>query len=94
MANRLDNRYACDQCPYLTSNSTNLKRHRESAHQGVRYPCEQCEYNATRLSSLKRHIKNKHEGVRYPCDKCDYTSSDSSNLSVISVIMLQERCLV
>ena len=39
--------FPCDKCEYTAIKNGNLKRHKESSHDGVRYPCDLCEYAAT-----------------------------------------------
>ena len=56
-------RYPCVKCEHAATTASDLKKHIESKHEGVRYLCDKCEYAATTESSVKRHIKNKHEGV-------------------------------
>ena len=50
-----------------TLHNSNLIRHIESRHEGVRYPCSECEFISTRANELKIGVESKHEGVRYPC---------------------------
>ena len=49
--------YRCTKCDYTATNSSRLKQHIYSIHEGVRYPCLICEYKATQKSSLNRHMK-------------------------------------
>ena len=37
----------CSQCEYFTTKNSNLIRHIESRHKGVRYPCSECEFVST-----------------------------------------------
>ena len=89
---------------YKAKYRTNLLKHLESIHEGVKYLCDQCDYKATRKTHLLRHLKSKHEGVKYPCDQCDFKASQKSNLLthikskhegknffVINVIIKQNR---
>jgi len=52
--------YTCSQCEHVATRASDLKRHVESIHEGVRYPCSQSEHVATTASHLKSHVKNKH----------------------------------
>ena len=54
-------RYSCDRCEYAATTATDLKKHIEFKHEGVRYPCDKCEYAATTVSSLKKHNEIKHK---------------------------------
>ena len=64
---RVNGKYECDQCDKIYTKSSNLLRHRQSAHDGVKYDCDQCDYQATVQGNLKTHIQSKHEGVKYAC---------------------------
>ena len=68
-------RYPCGEWEYVATQSSNLKRHKESKHEEVRYPCDECEYVATQSSSFKQHKESKHEGVRYPCGEWEYVAT-------------------
>ena len=56
-------RYPCSECEYAATRAGDLKRHKQSKHQGIRYPCRECEYVATRKEALKIHKENKHYGI-------------------------------
>ena len=62
--------------------SNDLKRHKESKHEGVTYPCTQCDYVGTWRHCLTRHIKKFHENLVYPCKHCDYTSTCLSTFKI------------
>ena len=47
-----EGKYPCQQCDYEGTKSSNLKRHVEAIHEGVRYPCNQCSYKATTTSRV------------------------------------------
>ena len=68
----------CDQCDYIATQKSNLLRHKESKHEGVKFPCDQCDYKATEKGSLLKHIKSIHEGVKIHCEQCDYKATDGS----------------
>ena len=76
----ITNKYECVQCHKTFNDSSNLRRHERSVHEGVKYSCEQCDFQATQRSDLTLHIQSKHEGVKYDCDQCDYQASKKSNL--------------
>ena len=63
LKDKRDKSYPCGKCEYAATNSSNLKTHIRSKHEGVRYPCSHCEFAATQEGVLKRHIENKHKGV-------------------------------
>ena len=62
------------------SQKTNLKRHKQSVHEGVKYPCNKCEYQATTKGALQRHQKSEHEGVKYSCNQCEYQAKEQDSL--------------
>ena len=74
--------HSCDQCDYSAYNTSNLKVHNKSKHEGIRYPCDQCDYAATTAHSLKIHNEAKHIGIRYPCDQCEYTATTAHSLKI------------
>ena len=43
---------------------SDLKKHKDSIHGGVRYSCESCDYKAKRKNNLKLHKDSIHEGVK------------------------------
>ena len=57
-------RYSCDQYEYFVTLLSNLKRYKESKHEGIRYSCDKCRYFATLVSNLKQDKEAKHEGIR------------------------------
>ena len=46
--------YQCKQCEFTSKDKSNLKKHIDYKHEGIRYACGQCEYKATTTSHLKR----------------------------------------
>ena len=74
-------RYHCDQCNYVATLSSSLKRHKKSKHKSIVYSCDQCDHEATHSGGLYKHKQSKHDGIRYPCDKCEYVASYKTNLS-------------
>ena len=53
----------------------NLRKHKNTKHDGERYPCDQCDYAATISSHLKDHKESEHEEIRYSCDQCEYSAT-------------------
>ena len=47
-------RYPCDRCEYAATRAADLKKHKESKHEGIRYTCDQCDYAASNAGNLKR----------------------------------------
>ena len=38
--------YGCDQCKFKATQQGDLKKHKQSKHEGVRYGWNQCDYKA------------------------------------------------
>ena len=75
-----DSAFSCDKCDKQYCSSRNLKRHKQSTHEGVTHPCDQCSFKTNHLESLRQHEKSVHEKVKYPCDQCNYQATTSGNL--------------
>jgi hypothetical protein len=76
-----DGRFRCNMCDMAYGKQSNLNRHKQAKHEGVRYGCNQCDYKANQQGSLNTHKQSQHEGVRYGCDQCDHKASTQSNLT-------------
>ena len=63
------------------SDSSHLRRHIESKHEGVKYACNLCDYQATQQGKLTIHIQSVHEGVKYACNQCDKQFTKQSSLT-------------
>ena len=63
-------KHSCRQCGELFSKRTNLKRHIQTIHEGLKYNCKQCDYQNQERALLINHIKSEHAGVRYVCKQC------------------------
>merc|ERR1712129_278186 len=50
----------CYDCEKVYSGGTNLRRHRESVHEGKLYPCSFCDFKSTDKSYLLKHIRKTH----------------------------------
>ena len=73
-------KYECDKCRKTYSGNGELKRHRQSAHQGVKHACDQCDKSYSDNGDLNKHKQSVHHGVTYVCDQCVYQASHPSNL--------------
>ena len=63
--------YHCKSCEYQAKDTSTLRKHRLSVHEGIRFSCDLCDHQATRNSSLKIHKETVHLGVkRYKCNIC------------------------
>ena len=57
-------KYPCDQYEHAATDLSNLRKHKQRKHRGMRYPCDQYEqYAATDLSNLRKHKQRKHRGI-------------------------------
>ena len=52
-----EGKYQCQHCDYEAKWPSNLTKHVEAIHEGVRYPCNQCSYKATETGNLQRHVE-------------------------------------
>ena len=50
----------CDQCEYISTTGSNLKRHKKAKHDGVKFPCNKCDYEARYSHNLQQHMVSKH----------------------------------
>ena len=69
-----------DQCDYQATHQSNLTKHIQSKHEGVKYACDQCDYRGTQQGSLTVHIRSKHGGVKYACNQCGYHGTTHGHL--------------
>jgi len=75
-----EGRFWCSKCEFQTVTKSNLKRHDEMRHQGIKYACDGCDYKASSKDNLKRHSMSKHEGAVFDCDQCDFKTSIKGSL--------------
>ena len=47
----------CDQCDYAALTLGDLKRHKESKHEGIRYPCDQCDYVTNNVGARRSSMR-------------------------------------
>ena len=73
-------RFECDQCDKTYLDRHSLKKHIQSAHEGLRYPCDLCDYQATKMNHLKVHIQSVHEAVKFVCEHCEHNFTQKCNL--------------
>ena len=74
-------KYKCKECKFISKRKSELKRHQESAHNGVKYSCDQCNYKASKRGNLKRHQETLHEGLRHFCNLCFYHTARKDRLA-------------
>ena len=53
-------KYQCTLCDYKCKWQTNLRRHVEANHSGIKIPCNLCEVEFSCKLSLQIHMKKKH----------------------------------
>ena len=65
--------YQCTLCESNFSRKSDLKKHIESDHAGIKpHKCQSCESSFARKFDLKKHIASVHEGKKpFKCPSCD-----------------------
>ena len=59
---------ACPDCGRVFYDSSNMKKHYISKHQGVTFPCSQCDKVYSFQQLLTEHIQGVHDGQNIKCD--------------------------
>jgi len=77
---RFDGKFWCSKCDFQTGTKSNLKRHDEMKHQGIKYACDGCNYKASSKDNLKRHSMSRHEGIVFDCHACEFKTSIKGSL--------------
>ena len=57
-----------------------LKRHKETAHEGIIHKCEQCGKKFTQSGTLGAHKRVAHEGLLFSCDYCSHKAKRKGEL--------------
>ena len=78
-----------DQCEYIATHPSYLKRHKVSKHEGIRYPCDQCEFVFISELFLKRHVQSTHKELR--CDQCEYVATRQTYLKSHKIAIHERR---
>ncbi|XP_069461887.1 zinc finger protein 721-like [Ambystoma mexicanum] len=74
--------YKCQQCEYMSCNSSNFKQH-VRIHTGEKpYKCNQCEKAFRVASHFKRHMFVHRNQELHKSDKCFYTDASADDLRV------------
>ena len=70
----------CNQCDFVSSQASNLRRHLKT-HSGEKSnKCNQCDYASSYASHLRTHLK-RHSGEKLnKCNQCDFASSRADTL--------------
>ena len=72
--------YFCDQCSYKSTQSTNLRKHKEKHHLKIQHNCEECDFSTLTKQYLKIHHDTKHSKVEYNCDVCGFNAKWPSQI--------------
>ena len=59
-------------CNFRSKYITNVIRHEQAQHKGLRFQCDKCPFTAKQKSEVLTHSNTKHEGLIYNCDCCDF----------------------
>ena len=72
----------CHQCPYETSERSNLRRHIKAVHDKIRnHVCNDCGFSANQKANLMRHIELVHMKIKHQvCRECGYVAHHKSRL--------------
>ena len=75
--------YFCQECNKSYRNSTGLKLHSDTRHQGITFLCQykDCDKVYSGQGALKKHIRAFHEGFFIKCYHCEKSFNDKGNLS-------------
>lgn len=74
--------YTCDFCPYRSTDSSCLRRHKRNVHperQGADLVCRLCSYHCTTEYHLKKHMMKHEDSTLLQCQFCSYSTRDRSN---------------
>ena len=68
----------CQICLKEFNQTSDLRRHIQAIHNGVRHNCNVCGHEAKSKSNLKRHINSVHKDIKEACDECYKPFSQST----------------
>jgi len=73
----------CDACGKMFTRRSNMERHRQTVHGGVRlFPCESCDASFKAKETLDKHIRFVHiRADLHQCNMCDRKFTRVSNLN-------------
>ncbi|XP_018575775.1 RE1-silencing transcription factor B-like isoform X2 [Anoplophora glabripennis] len=74
--------YICDSCPYRSTDSSCLRRHKRNVHPerlGNDLMCQMCSYRCTTEYHLKKHMLKHTDNAPLQCQFCSYSTRDRSN---------------
>ena len=54
-------KYSCNHCDFKHTSSSEVTKHKNSKHRGLRYSCDKCDYTSSSRTELKNHRLRAHE---------------------------------
>ena len=73
----------CDQCPYETSVTSQLRKHIDGVHEKIKsHFCKECGYATTRKTNLDYHMASVHNigKKKFKCEQCSHRSIAKAHL--------------
>jgi len=61
-------------CNFECMFPSDLRRHHDKVHKGIRWTCDLCDFSAGYKGDLNRHVKIVHQDYKVSCELCDYTT--------------------
>ena len=61
--------HPCNVCYYKSVDKSNLERHIQTQHEGLKFPGSKSNNNMVRFNF-------QHEGIKYTCNHCEYNAGD------------------
>ena len=83
----------CDQCNFSTTTFLHgLKRHKETAHEGIIHKCEECGKKFTQMGTLGAHKRVAHEGLLFSCELFTQRKEKRRAFGAWSIYSLERKC--
>ena len=73
---------SCNKCQFKAKYPSDIIKHMEAVHEGVRYNCDQCEYQTKYKSDINKHKQSIHEGMKLCCDQCEFQARSKKYLKI------------
>ncbi|XP_026727630.1 zinc finger protein 878-like [Trichoplusia ni] len=80
-----EKKYACNSCPYVSTNMTQAKQH-QGWHNGVTFKCKHCGEIFTVWTSYMSHMRIKHPS-EFICGICGYSFISKLGLTMHKTMM-------
>ena len=77
--------HKCELCDFYSTSKSNLKKHVQSQHDGIRYFCDKCDHITTQKGHLKAHKKSQH--VNHNSDELDFEQELDSMVKSAEMIL-------